>query len=57
MTEQATSISREETPTGDDSGRPSGVTPETPFTDLDDYLALRRLGGLVLSPDGIHHLS
>ena len=53
MTEQATSTSREETPTGDDSARPSGAAPETPFTDLDDYLALRRLGGLALSPDGI----
>ncbi len=50
MTEQATSPSREETPTGDDSARPSGTTP---FTDLDDYLALRRLSGLALSPDGI----
>ena len=53
MTEQATSTSREETPTGDDSARPSGTTPDTPFTDLDEYLALRRLGGLALSPDGI----
>ena len=25
----------------------------TPFADLDDFLALRRVGGLVLSPDGI----
>ena len=53
MTEQATSTSREEAPTGDDSARPGDATPETPFTDLDDYLALRRLGGLALSPDGI----
>ena len=52
MTEQATSTSREEAPTGD-SARPGDATPETPFTDLDDYLALRRLGGLALSPDGI----
>jgi hypothetical protein len=53
MTEQATSTSREETATGDDSARASDATPETPFTNLDDYLALRRLGGLALSPDGI----
>jgi dipeptidyl aminopeptidase/acylaminoacyl peptidase len=53
MTEQATSASREETPVGDDSAEPGGITPETPFTNLDDYLALRRLGGLALSPDGI----
>jgi dipeptidyl aminopeptidase/acylaminoacyl peptidase len=53
MTEQATSPSREETPTGDDSARPSGTNPDTPFADLDDYLALRRLSGLALSPDGI----
>ena len=53
MTEQATSTSREETPNGDDPAGPSSATPETPFTDLDDYLALRRLGGLALSPDGI----
>ena len=53
MTEQATSTSGEETPTGDDSARSSGTTPDTPFTDLDEYLALRRLGGLALSPDGI----
>ena len=32
---------------------PVDATPDTPFTDLDDYLALRRLGGLALSPDGI----
>ena len=43
--EEATSTSREEAPTGDDSARPGDATPETPFTDLDDYLALRRLGG------------
>ena len=53
MTEQATSTSREEMPTGDDPAGPGGTTPETPFTSLDDYLALRRLGGLALSPDGI----
>jgi dipeptidyl aminopeptidase/acylaminoacyl peptidase len=53
MTEQATSTSREGAPTGDDSARSGGATPQTPFTDLDDYLALRRLGGLALSPDGI----
>ena len=53
MTEQATSPSREKTPTGDDSARPSGTNPDTPFADLDDYLALRRLSGLALSPDGI----
>ena len=53
MTEQATSTSREEMPTGDDPAGPGGTTPETPFTRLDDYLALRRLGGLALSPDGI----
>jgi dipeptidyl aminopeptidase/acylaminoacyl peptidase len=53
MTEQATSTSREEMPTGDDSAGPGGTTPETPFASLDDYLALRRLGGLALSPDGI----
>jgi dipeptidyl aminopeptidase/acylaminoacyl peptidase len=53
MTEQATSTSREEAPTGDDSARSGGATPQTPFTDLDDYLALQRLGGLALSPDGI----
>ena len=52
MTEQATSPLRAETPT-DDSARPSGTRPDTPFTDLDDFLALRRLGGLALSPDGI----
>jgi dipeptidyl aminopeptidase/acylaminoacyl peptidase len=52
MTEQATSPSRGGTPTGDESARPSGTTPDTPFVDLDDYLALRRLSGLALSPDG-----
>ena len=49
MTEQATSLSPEETPTSDDLTRPPG----TPFADLDEYLALRRLSGLALSPDGI----
>jgi len=53
MTEQATSTSREEMPTGDDPAGSGSTTPETPFTSLDDYLALRRLGGLALSPDGI----
>ena len=53
MTEQATSPSGEETPTGDDSARAGGTNPDTPFADLDDYLALRRLSGLALSPDGI----
>src|SRR5512133_3356246 len=53
MTEQATSPSCGETPAGDDSARPSGTAPATPFADLDDYLALRRLSGLALSPDGI----
>jgi dipeptidyl aminopeptidase/acylaminoacyl peptidase len=52
MTEQATT-SRDETPTGDDSAERGGSRPETPFTILDDYLALRRLSGLALSPDGI----
>ena len=32
---------------------PEPDPPRTPFEDLDDYLALRRLGGLALSPDGI----
>jgi dipeptidyl aminopeptidase/acylaminoacyl peptidase len=53
MTEQATPSSRAEAPTGDASARPSGTTPDTPFVDLDDYLALRRLSGLAISPDGI----
>ncbi len=53
MTEQATSPSRGETPIGDPSARPGGTNPDTPFADLDDYLALRRLSGLALSPDGI----
>jgi dipeptidyl aminopeptidase/acylaminoacyl peptidase len=53
MTEQATSSSREELPTGDDPAGSGDTTPETPFTRLDDYLALRRLSGLALSPDGI----
>ena len=53
MTEQATSSSRAEAPAGDASARPSGTTPDTPFVDLDDYLALRRLSGLAISPDGI----
>jgi dipeptidyl aminopeptidase/acylaminoacyl peptidase len=52
MTEQATPLSPEERPV-DDSAPPDGTTPDTPFTDLDDYLALRRLAGLALSPDGI----
>ena len=34
MTEQATSTSREEAPTGDDSARPGDATPETPFTSI-----------------------
>jgi dipeptidyl aminopeptidase/acylaminoacyl peptidase len=51
MTEQATSSPRGQAPTGD-AARPSGATPGTPFADLDDYLALRRLSGLALSPDG-----
>jgi dipeptidyl aminopeptidase/acylaminoacyl peptidase len=33
--------------------REDARTADTPFGDLDDYLALRRLGGLALSPDGI----
>jgi dipeptidyl aminopeptidase/acylaminoacyl peptidase len=53
MTEQTTSPSRGEAPTSDGSAPPSGATPDTPFVVLDDYLALRRLSGLALSPDGI----
>jgi dipeptidyl aminopeptidase/acylaminoacyl peptidase len=52
MTEQAAPSQRGLAPTGD-TARPSGAAPDTPFTDLDDYLALRRLSGLALSPDGI----
>jgi dipeptidyl aminopeptidase/acylaminoacyl peptidase len=53
MTEQATSPSGEETPSDDSARSSSSSTPDTPFGDLDDYLALRRLDGLALSPDGI----
>lgn len=31
--------------------------PQTPFHDLDAYVALPRLGGLVLSPDGTRLVS
>ncbi len=53
MTEQAESPSRGGTHSSDIAARPSGTAPETPFDNLDDYLALRRLSGLALSPDGI----
>jgi dipeptidyl aminopeptidase/acylaminoacyl peptidase len=53
MTEQATPSEREDAPTGDASAGSSGPTPETPFVNLDEYLALRRLSGLAVSPDGI----
>ena len=53
MTEQAASPSRGETHPSDIAARPNGSSPETPFFDIDDYLALRRLSGLALSPDGI----
>lgn len=29
-----------------------GATPETPFHDVDHYLAIPRVSGLALSPDG-----
>jgi dipeptidyl aminopeptidase/acylaminoacyl peptidase len=53
MTEQASSPSREGTHPSGRAAQPAGSSPETPFHDLDDYLALRRLAGLALSPDGI----
>ena len=53
MTEQAASPSREGTHSGDSAARPAGSSPETPFHDLDAFLALRRPSGLALSPDGI----
>ena len=53
MTEQAASPSRVGTHPSDTAARPDGSSPATPFHDLDDYLALRRLSGLALSPDGI----
>jgi dipeptidyl aminopeptidase/acylaminoacyl peptidase len=53
MTEQAASPSRGGTHPSDTAARPDGSSPETPFHDLDDYLALRRLAGLAVSPDGI----
>jgi dipeptidyl aminopeptidase/acylaminoacyl peptidase len=53
MSEQATSSPRGQAPSGD-AARPSGgATPDAPFLDLDDYLALRRLSGAALSPDGL----
>jgi dipeptidyl aminopeptidase/acylaminoacyl peptidase len=53
MTEQATSSAPGDVPTGDVSAASSGAPPKTPFIDLDDYLALRRISGLAVSPDGI----
>jgi dipeptidyl aminopeptidase/acylaminoacyl peptidase len=53
MTEQAASPSRGRARPSDVAGRADGPAPETPFDDLDDFLALRRLSGLALSPDGI----
>jgi dipeptidyl aminopeptidase/acylaminoacyl peptidase len=53
MTEQAASPSRGGTHVSDVAAGPGGTAPETPFDNLDDFLALRRLGGLAISPDGI----
>ncbi|HEY6745914.1 MAG TPA: S9 family peptidase [Mycobacteriales bacterium] len=53
MTEQAASPSRGGTHPSHTAVRPDGSSPATPFHDLDDYVALRRLSGLALSPDGI----
>jgi dipeptidyl aminopeptidase/acylaminoacyl peptidase len=53
MTEQAASSSRGGTNSSDIAARPDGPSPETPFHNFDDYLGLRRLAGLALSPDGI----
>ena len=53
MTEQVPSRSRGGQQASEPTAREDGRTASTPFDDLDDYLALRRLGGLVLSPDGI----
>lgn len=53
MTEQVPSRSRGGNQVADPTTRRDGRTADTPFGDLDDYLALRRLSGLVLSPDGI----
>lgn len=40
------------TPVPGTADTPSGATPPTPFHDLDAYVALPRLSGLTLSPDG-----
>lgn len=40
------------TPVPGTADSPSGATPPTPFHDLDAYVALPRLSGLTLSPDG-----
>src|SRR5882757_1983382 len=52
MTEQVASTSRREAHTDADP-RPGDRAPQTPFEDYDDFLALRRLSGLALSPDGV----
>jgi dipeptidyl aminopeptidase/acylaminoacyl peptidase len=53
MTEQAAPPSGGETQPSDAMAQPGDTAPETPFANPDDYLALRRLSGLALSPDGI----
>jgi dipeptidyl aminopeptidase/acylaminoacyl peptidase len=53
MTEQAAEPSHGGTHSSETAARPDGSSPDTPFHEFDDYLALRRLAGLALSPDGI----
>jgi dipeptidyl aminopeptidase/acylaminoacyl peptidase len=53
MTEQAPPPSSGGTHPSDIDAGPGGAAPETPFDNLDDFLALRRLSGLAVSPDGI----
>jgi dipeptidyl aminopeptidase/acylaminoacyl peptidase len=53
MIEEVASPTGEETQTSDIASGPDGTAPDTPFGDLDDFLALRRLSGLAVSPDGI----
>ena len=53
MIEEVASPAGEETQTSDIAAGPDGTAPDTPFGNLDDFLALRRLSGLALSPDGV----
>jgi len=53
MTEKVPMPPREREQTPGMTAPQDGRVADTPFDDLDDYLALRRLSGLAVSPDGI----